>query len=305
MGFVPESSVKSWLPLWFMISLTWGFSFLFIKVAGSFLDPLQQTVGRLGLGAIALVIVVLITKRKFITDPKVLGHLTFLGVVGQVIPFSFFAWAEHYITSIAASLVNSMLALWTVLFAIIFLPEEKLNQRRFIGLVISYLGILILLGVWSADFRGDWFAYFIASLATVGYAITSIYMRRKVTPLKLDAISAVAAQLAIGATLLAVVSLFVSTKPTEFPLDGIIAILLLGVVGTGIAFAMNFELISRAGAVIGSTTTYSMPIVSTIAGVVILKEKLSWYEPIGAIVTLFGIALMQGLILNSKTKKDS
>ena len=304
MGSVSETSVKSWLPLWFMISLTWGFSFLFIKVAGSFLDPFQQTTGRLGFGAITLAILVAITRRKFYSDLTVLKHLTFLAIVGQVIPFTLFAWAEHHITSIAASLVNSMLALWTALLAIIFLPDEKLNRNKSIGILVGFVGIMILLGVWDANFRGNWLAYFVCILATICYAITSTYMRKFVTPLKLDAISAVAAQLGIGALILGLVSLFISSKPTSYPVDGIISILLLGAVGTGIAFAINFELISRAGSVIGATSAYAMPIVSTTAGVIFINEKLHWYEPIGALVALTGIAMVQGLIFR-ETKKPS
>jgi drug/metabolite transporter (DMT)-like permease len=302
MGIVPETSVKSWLPLWFTISLTWGFSFLFIKIAGSFLDPFQQTTGRLGFGAITLAILVMLTKRKFYFDITILKHLTFLAVVGQVIPFTFFAWAEHYITSIAASLVNSMLALWTALLAILFLPEEKLNRTKTIGLLIGFVGIMILLGVWDANFRGNWLAYFVCILATICYAITSTYMRKFVTPLKLDAISAVSAQLGIGALILGIITLFVSSKPTNYPVDGVISILLLGAIGTGIAFAVNFELISRAGSVIGSTSAYAMPIVSTIAGVIFINEELHWYEPIGALVALTGIAMVQGLIFKANKK---
>lgn len=302
MGFVSETSVKSWLPLWFMISLTWGFSFLFIKVAGSFLDPFQQTTGRLGLGAITLAILVMITRRKFYFQPQILKHLAFLGIVGQVIPFTMFAWAEHHITSIAASLVNSMLALWTALLAIIFLPDEKLNRNKLIGIMVGFIGIMILLGVWDGSFQGNWLAYLVCILATICYAITSTYMRKFVTPLKLDAISAVSAQLGIGALTLGLITLLISNKPTQFPVDGIISILLLGAVGTGIAFAVNFELINRAGAVIGATSAYAMPIVSTIAGVIFINEKLHWYEPIGAIVALTGIAMVQGLLFNKSSK---
>lgn len=279
-----------------MIAITWGFSFLFIKVAGGFLDPYQQTTARLGFGAITLAVVVLITKRPFIRDWQVIKHLTFLAVVGQVIPFTCYAWAEHHITSIAASLVNSMLTLWTALFAIFFLPNEKPSASKLVGVGVGFVGILILLGVWNAEFQGNWVAYAVGVIATIGYGITNIYMRRVVTPLKLDAISAVAAQLGIGAVILGTFSLFVSSKPTHYPLNGIVSILLLGMVGTGIAFAANFELISRAGSVISSTATYAMPIVSTIAGVVFLKEALHWYEPVGAVVALTGIAMVQGFI---------
>ena len=284
-----------------MISITWGFSFLFIKLAGTFLDPFQQTFARLALGALSLTIFLLITKRKFIRDKKVIAHLTFLSVVAHVIPFSLVAWAEHYITSIAASLINSMLALWVALFAIWFLPEEKLNKTRLFGLLLGFFGIMILLGVWDASFRGNWLAYAAGVLSTVGYAVANIWTRKNISPLKLDPVSATVAQLSIGATILGVVSLFVSSKPTSYPVDGVVAILLLGVIGTGIAFALNLELINRSGSVISSTTGYSMPVVATIAGFIFLREELHWYEPIGAVVALIGIAITQELLKLNRT----
>ncbi len=298
---VSEISVKSWLPLWTMISITWGFSFLFIKLAGSFLDPFQQTFGRLALGAIVLVIFILVTSRSFIRDKRALGHLTFLSVIAHVIPFSLVAWAEHYSTSIAASLINSMLSLWVALFAIWFLPEEKINRTKFFGLLLGFFGIMILLGVWDASFRGNWMAYGAGVLSTVGYAVANIWTRKNISPMKLEPVSATAAQLAIGATILGVISLAVSEKPTSYPLDGVISLILLGVVGTGIAFALNLELINRVGSVISSTTGYSMPVVATIAGVIFLREELNWYEPFGAILALTGIAITQGLIKSKRS----
>lgn len=292
--------IKNWLPIWSIISVTWGFSFLFIKVAGTFLDPFQQTASRLALGALSLFIFMLFTKRKLITDRKVLAHLTFLAIVAQVIPFSLVAWAEHSITSIAASLINSMLALWIALFAVWFLPEEKLNRTKFFGLVIGFIGILILLGVWDASFRGNWIAYAAGILSTVGYAVSNIWTRKNITPMKLDAVSATAAQLTIGAVILGIFSLFVSNAPTNFPLNGVISLLLLGIIGTGVAFALNLELINRVGSVISSTTAYSMPIVSTVAGVIFINEAVHWYEPIGAAIALVGIAITQGLIKREK-----
>lgn len=300
---VSEVSVKSWLPLWIVISLTWGCSFLFIKVAGTFLDPFQQTFARLALGSIVLMPFLLITKRKFITDKKALSHLLFLSIVAHVIPFSLFAWAEHYLTSIAASLINSMLALWVALFAVWFLPEEKLNRTKFFGLLLGFFGIMILLGVWEASFQGNWLAYTACVIATVGYAIANIWTRKFISPMKLDPVSATVAQLSIGATILGIISSIVSTTPSSYPVDGVVAILLLGVVGTGVAFALNLELINRSGSIISSTTAYSMPIVATIAGIIFLSEKLNWYEPIGIILALFGIAITQGLLKSRNSAK--
>lgn len=288
-----------------MISITWGFSFLFIKVAGEFLDPFQQTFGRLILGAIALSIFMGFTSRKFITDKNALRHIFFLAIISQVIPFTLVAWAEHYITTIAASLINSMLSLWVALFAIWLLPEEKLNRTKSFGLLLGFFGIMILLGIWDANFRGNWLAYGAGVIWTIGYAISNIWTRKYLTPMKLDAVSVTVAQLSIGASILGIFSFFVSSAPTSYPLNGVASLILLGIVGTGIAFALNLELINRAGSVISSTTGYSMPVVATVAGVIFLREELNWYEPIGAVIALVGIAITQGLIKSRRSSKTS
>lgn len=291
-----ETSIKSWLPLWVILSVTWGFSFVFIKVAGEFLVPFQQSFARLALGAIALSLLVIVSRRKFITEFAHVKHLAFLGLVGQAIPFTLFAWAGNLITSIAAGLMNSMMALWTALFAVVFLPEEKLNSTRLVGLLTGFVGVLILLGVWDGNFRGTWAAYVGLMFATICYAVSALYLRKKVSPLKLDPIAATATQLLVALIPLGLLVGLSTKMPTEFPTSGLVSIFMLGVFGTGVALALNFELIARAGAITSSTVTYSIPIVATIAGVVLLREKLHWYEPIGAATALLGIAIIQGLI---------
>ena len=93
---------KKWLLLWLLLTTIWGFSFFFIKVAGSFLDPYEQTFARMGFGALALISMVVVTRRKFIVRGPAVKHLALISVFAQVIPFTIFAWAIHYISSIAA-----------------------------------------------------------------------------------------------------------------------------------------------------------------------------------------------------------
>ena len=74
------------------------------------------------------------------------------------------------------------------------------------------------------------------------------------------------------------------------------SVLALGVLGTGLAFVLNFRVIRYAGATTSASVTYLMPIVATIIGVVVLKEQLNWYQPVGASVVLTGVAVSQGLL---------
>lgn len=293
----PSSSpTKSWLALWLALTTIWGFSFFFIKVAGGFLDPSEQTFARMGFGALALIIIVLVTKRKFILSGPAIKHLALITVMAQVIPFAIFAWAIHYISSIAAGLLNSTMPLWTAILAVLMLPEEKLTTFRVGGLILGFLGLLVLLGVWDVNFQANWLAYTACAFCTIGYAFSAIWTRKYLTPMGLDSISAVATQLTIGAAICAVFAIASPHEITSWPITGILAIVALGVLGTGAALVIGFVIVKRAGAIAMSTVTYSIPVVSTLAGVLLLNEKMNWYEPIGALIVLIGIAIVQELI---------
>jgi drug/metabolite transporter (DMT)-like permease len=235
-------------------------------------------------------------RRRPVTQWSAIKHLAFCGLIAQALPFTLFAWAEHHISSVAAGLVNSTTALWTGLLAIAILPEERLNRIRAFGLTLGFIGVAILLGIWDATFKGDWFAYLACALATIGYAISSLWIRKHVAPMHLDPYGAIATQLFFSASFAGIVSLFASKLPTSYPVSGVAAITALGALGTGAALVLNFLLIQRAGAMATSTVTYSIPIVSTIAGAVVLHEAVHWYEPAGAVIIMIGIAIVQGLL---------
>ena len=72
--------------------------------------------------------------------------------------------------------------------------------------------------------------------------------------------------------------------------------LALGVFGSGVAFALNMRVISRAGASTTAFVTYLVPLVSTTLGIVVLHESLTWNQPVGALIVLGGVAVAQGLV---------
>ncbi|CAB4695687.1 unannotated protein [freshwater metagenome] len=265
-------------------------------MASSFLDPYEQTFARMGFGALALILIVLVTRRKFIVRGPAVKHLALITVMAQVLPFATFAWAIHHISSIAAGLLNSTMPLWTAVLAVLMLPEEKLTTFRVGGLILGFLGLLVLLGVWDVNFQANWLAYTACAFCTIGYAFSAIWTRKYLTPMGLDSISAVATQLTIGAAICAVFAIASPHEITSWPITGILAIVALGVLGTGAALVIGFVIVKRAGAIAMSTVTYSIPVVSTLAGVLLLNEKMNWYEPIGALIVLIGIAIVQELI---------
>ena len=293
---------RLWIGPWVALSVIWGFSFVFIKVCASTLDAYQTTFGRLGLGAVVLLGYLALRRMKPVTDLVGVGHLAIVGMLAQAVPFSLFAWAEHQpgFSSVAAGLVNSTMTLWTALLAIMLLPDERLDRIRATGLAVGAIGVVVLLGVWGSSFAASWTAYAACTMATLGYSVAGMWTRKFIMPRGYNPISAVATQLSAGALMEGVVVAFVSDAPTEWPLKVVGSLLALGALGTGVALVLNFVLIRVAGAVITSTVTYSIPIVATIAGAVLLREEVHWYEPVGAAIILLGIAMVQGYLPRPK-----
>ena len=82
----------------------------------------------------------------------------------------------------------------------------------------------------------------------------------------------------------------------------VFAMLVLGILGSGFAYIWNFKILAAAGSAIASSVTFMTTIVAVIVGVLFLGEKISWNEPIGAVIVLLGVALAQGRIKLSKSK---
>ncbi|HEV2089045.1 MAG TPA: DMT family transporter [Cryptosporangiaceae bacterium] len=74
------------------------------------------------------------------------------------------------------------------------------------------------------------------------------------------------------------------------------SVLALGALGTGLAFVLHFRVIRVAGASTGASVTYLIPIAATVIGVVALGERMSWHQPVGALIVLTGVAVSQGVL---------
>ena len=125
------------------------------------------------------------------------------------------------------------------------------------------------------------------------------YIRRFVAGRPESGVSIAAAQLIVATVQLAVLApLLGGAVPRIGHLHArvVLAMLALGAFGTGIAFLLNYRLIRLVGAGTMSMVTYLMPVFATVAGVLVLGEQLTWYEPLGALVILGGVAVSQGAL---------
>ena len=284
---------KSWLPAYLALGLAWGCSFIFIKLGLEFLTPFGVAFGRCALGAATLLIVARMRGYQLPRDPQVRLHIWVVALLLNVIPGILFALAETEVTSILAGIINAVTPLMTIIAILLVNREEKPRAFQLVGLVIGFAGVLTVLGVWNGLGDNPLWAILVLLLAVSCYGISFPYTRRFVMPYKLQPESIVAMQLTLAAVTLLPFYLFDGIAKDEYRLGPILGMLGLGVFGSGFAYLWNFKVMEEAGSAIASTVTYLTPLVAVAVGLIFLNEKITWYEPVGALIVLLGAAIAQ------------
>jgi drug/metabolite transporter (DMT)-like permease len=288
-----DDGSRDWLLAFAVLSAIWGASFLFIKVGDSAFAPLQVAFGRCALGALALLAVLAIRRERLPRGRGTWTHLFLIAVLFNSVPFALFAWGETEVSSVVAGIANATTPLYVLLVSLAVLPHERPTRDRVLGLAVGFAGVVVVLGPWR-DIGGQLLGYLACLVAAACYGIGYPYTRRFLAGRRESGVALSAAQVLCGTIQLAVVVPWATSAPHRFPLDAVLSMLALGAGGTGIAYVLNYDLIRRAGAQIASTVTYLVPIFSTVLGVVVLGEALSWNQPVGAAIVLLGVALTQG-----------
>ncbi len=287
---------KSWVPLYIALGVVWGCSFIFIKLGLEFLTPFGVAFGRCALGAITLLIALKVMGLRLPRTRSIWRHLWVVSLLLNVIPGILFAVAETEVTSILAGIINAVTPLMTLLAIMIVFREEKLPRHQVIGLILGFIGVLIVLGAWNGLGNNPWWAIGALLLAVACYGISFPYSRKNVLPLKLEPEVMAATQLVAGTITLLPFYLFNGVAEYEFKVGPVLAMLGLGIFGSGFAYIWNFKVMSAAGSAIASSVTFVTPVVAVIVGIIFLGEKVTWNEPVGGLVVLLSAAIAQGRI---------
>jgi drug/metabolite transporter (DMT)-like permease len=297
---VSKSKSQSWLGLYIALGIVWGCSFIFIKLGLEFLTPFGVAFGRCALGALALLIYLKIKGLSLVRDRKMIGHLWVVALLLNVIPGIFFAWAETEVTSILAGIINAVTPLMTLIAIMLVSRNEKPTTPQIVGLLLGFLGVLTVLGAWQGLGDNPLWAILILLAAVTCYGFSFPYSRRFILPAQLKPEVMAATQVTLGAITLLPLFLINGIAKSEFLLGPVLAMVALGVFGSGFAYIWNFTIMRAAGSAIASSVTYVTPLVAVLVGFIFLNEIPHWYEPVGALVVLLGAAIAQGRIPLSK-----
>jgi drug/metabolite transporter (DMT)-like permease len=275
---------RAWLLMALLAGL-WGASYLFIKLAlEDGMPPLFIVFARIALGATVLVP---IARRAGARRGMrgLTGPILFMAVVQVVLPFLLITYGERHIASSLAGILVSATPIFTALIAVRYDDDERPRGIALAGVVMGIVGVVLLFGV---DLSGDAAALaggLMVLLATVGYAIGSLYLKHRLQGV--PAVGIAASTLVAGALVLAPVVLFALPAHAPSP-KAAGALLALGAGGTGIAFAIYYTLIVDIGPGRASLVAYIAPGFAVLYGVWLLSEPLTAGALLGLVLILLG-----------------
>ncbi len=284
----------SWVWIVFLaLGFFWGSSYLWIKIGLESLPPLTLISLRLALGAAFLATVVAIAKQELPKTRRMYGHLLVMAVVNIVIPFMLIGYGEQSIDSALASILNATVPLTVIVLAPLFLPDERVTLAKAAGLAVGFAGVIILLApdllhLSDASLEGE----LMLLGSSVSYGVGGVYSRRNVHGLR-PMVPALF-QVGFAACIMVPLALIVD-RPWETvhpEPSAIVAVLWLGLLGSGLAYLCFFTILQRWGATRTSTVAYLLPVVGIVAGALVLNDPVTIERVVGTLLVIAGIALV-------------
>jgi len=298
--------MRAWMPSLIIAAVAWGSSFVFIKMALDEFKPAHVGFIRLTVGAIVLVGIVAFQRAWARLSWRTVGAIAVTAIGMSGVPMVLIPMAEERITSILASLLNATTPLWTALFVALLIPHERTSRTQLAGLGIGAVGIAVLVGAWdvnSLPLAGT----VLMLVATAFYGIGGTMSRMLLQRVDASPSALSMTQVGLSAIMLAPVALLSGEPgPNAFSLShrALWGVLALGVCGTSFAYVLFWRVSKMAGATTASSVTYLAPIAATVLGIVVLGERLHWYEPVGALIVFAGV-FIAGKAHTSKSKRDA
>jgi drug/metabolite transporter (DMT)-like permease len=274
------------------LSAVWGASFILIELSGRSFPPAWVALLRLSFGAIFLWSVLKL-KGRTLPPRRLIVPLLLVALFNNAIPFTFFALGEQTVPSSIAAILNATTPIWALLLT---LAVQSARPSRFTtaGVLLGFSGVLIVVlshgqdtaryGDRTAFFRGVMFI----ALASLGYAIATVVAKTKLQGL--DPIGLATTQLSLAWLMLLPVAVF-GSHPAVIHLSSVFAIILLGVAGSGVAYLLYYDLLTRIPSTHVVAVTYLLPIWGLFWGY-IAHEPILWTAYIGVTIVILGLVLL-------------
>ena len=287
-----------WLLL-LALSVLWGGSFFFAKLALTQLPPFTIVLGRVGLAALALNLLVRATGQRMPRDPARWAAFLVMGLLNNLVPFSLIVWAQTEIASGLASILNGATPLFTVLLAHWLTADERLTWNRLLGMLLGLAGVTVMIGMEALSGLGHHVLAELAILvATLSYAFAGIFGRRfRGQPPLVTATGQVTATTAMMLPIALMID-----RPWTLAMPATVTVAAaagLALLSTALAYVIFFRILAAAGATNLLLVTLLIPVSALLLGHFILGEGLALQHVLGMTLIALGLAAIDGRALGA------
>ena len=279
-----------------LLSVVWGGSFFFGKLALAELSPFSVVLGRVSIAALVLNILVVVTGNRISVSRNAWAAFVLMGLLNNLIPFSLIFWGQTKISSGLAATLNSTTPLFTVVLAHFLTRDEKVTPGRLIGVLLGVVGVAWTIGQEAlAGLGTNQIAQFAVLGAAVSYALAGIFGRtlRSHSP-----IVAATGQVTTTTAMMVPIVCYVD-QPWRTPIPSpltIVSIVALGVLCTALAYVIYFRILRVAGATNLLLVTLLVPVSASLLGVCILGERVEANQLTGMALIGLGLSAIDGRV---------
>lgn len=284
--------------LWLFVvaSLAFGTGFVGIKAGLADIPPLLFAALRYDVGAAVLLAYVAVRREYWL--PRTRGDLTAVAVAAVFLSglnAALLFLGQQYVTTGTAAVMFSIVPVLAPLFALVLLPGTRLDPVGMVGILLGLLGVTLIVGLssLSAGGRGTVVGVLLVGSAATMVAFGSVLLRR--IRRSLPGLSMTAWAIAVAAVLVHTLSLAAGESPADVTpsLRAAAAVLWVGLPATAVAFPAYYGLIDRAGPVRANLISYTVPLVATVTGAVVLGETVPLRTALGFVVIVAGFVLIE------------
>ena len=275
-----------------LLGAIWGSSFFNIKIATYSYEPYTLALIRVILATVTMLAVSYIYNIKIHAFSRNWKIYALVGICNITIPFSLIAIGTNKIDSYLAAMLMSTTPITGSILAHFFIKDEKISFLKSIGIILGFVGILLLFFDKLIINESNYFFVLIILLGSTFYSISSIIILKK---LKKSGNINVTTSTLIWSVITLVPLSFILEEPFKSTptLDSTLSLIYLGVVATGFAWWLRFKILSKNGIVFQTQVTYLIPIFGVIFGALFLDEQITWKVLVSLIIIMSGIYIVK------------
>ncbi len=279
--------------VWLILCLIWGTTWIFIKIGLEDLPPITFAVSRFLLSAVILLPVVYFAKIPWPQGGREWKLIALTGILQFTVNYSTVFWAEQYITSGLAAVLQAMITVFGLVLAWIFLPSERITPLKIIAVMIGILGVGV---IFLDQLRVESAMAFAGSFAIVvgAYAAAQASILVKAKAAAIDPAMILLSQMLCGLPALVIYALIAEGSPFahNWGMRAVASVLYLSLAGTIAAFWLYYWLLARIESTKAMMISLVTPLIAVLVGNVFLGETLPPQTLIGGLLILSSIGLI-------------